>query len=105
MTTTTISLTLKPSQPLQQKSLCLAELAAAGSVTTLILGINMPLPLPTGELPFQPNITFPGRTFGTESFERSFQRSWFEKWRWLHYVKETACLFSVYMLLWDDFAD
>lgn len=42
-----------------------------------------------GEAPFQPNLNFPGRRFGSESFERSFQRRWFEKWRWLHYVSET----------------
>ncbi|KAK0153294.1 Zinc finger MYM-type protein 1 [Merluccius polli] len=26
--------------------------------------------------------------FGTESFSRSFKSAWFEKWKWLHYVKD-----------------
>ncbi len=40
----------------------------------------------------QLNIKFPGRKFSSESSERSFQRGWFEKWKWLHYVKQTDCV-------------
>ncbi len=40
--------------------------------------------------PFQPNdFNFPSRRFGTESFARSFNSGWFQRWTWLHYVKET----------------
>ena len=46
--------------------------------------------------PCRPDIRFPGRKIGTETFERSFQKSWFTKWKWLHYVTErdTVLCFS-----------
>ena len=40
------------------------------------------------EEPCHPDIHFPGRRIGTETFERSFQKSWFGKWKWLHYISE-----------------
>ena len=43
--------------------------------------------------PFQPkDFDFPGRRFGKETYNRSVKPSWFEKWPWLHYVKESDCL-------------
>uniref|UniRef100_A0A8C1YNY7 Uncharacterized protein n=1 Tax=Cyprinus carpio TaxID=7962 RepID=A0A8C1YNY7_CYPCA len=39
--------------------------------------------------PYQPRIKFPGRRFGGETFERSFQCGWFDKWKWLHYIRES----------------
>ena len=46
--------------------------------------------------PCRPDIRFPGRKIGTETFKRSFQKSWFTKWKWLHYVTErdTVLCFS-----------
>lgn len=41
------------------------------------------------ENPCQPKkFSFPGRRFGTETFERSFQPGWFSKWQWVHYVSD-----------------
>lgn len=34
------------------------------------------------------SFTFPGRSFGKETFCRSFSASWFSKWRWLHYIED-----------------
>ena len=59
------------------------------------IGHKQPLTRPTtsdcmeADEPFQPHMKFPGRKCGKETFERSFQQSWFDKWPWLHYVKET----------------
>lgn len=39
--------------------------------------------------PYQPRMKFPGRRFGGETFERSFQYGWFDKWKWLHYIRES----------------
>ena len=36
----------------------------------------------------RPDIRFPGRKIGTETFERSFQKSWFTVYKWLHYNTE-----------------
>ena len=45
------------------------------------------------EKPFQPkDFDFPGRRFGKETYNRSVKPTWFEKWPWLHYVKESDCL-------------
>ncbi len=40
-----------------------------------------------GEKPHQPyGIYFPGRSFGkTKIVHRSFQNSWYNQWKWLHY--------------------
>jgi len=51
------------------------------------------------EAPHQPtSCSFPGRPFGKETFCRSFNVSWFTKWRWLHYIEDgdrVVCFSSV----------
>ena len=59
--------------------------AQAVTTRTPAAGVN-------DEKPNQPNITFPGRRFGNETFERSLQYSWFGRWRWLHYVTDKDCV-------------
>ncbi|KAF3837142.1 hypothetical protein F7725_004606 [Dissostichus mawsoni] len=46
--------------------------------------------------PCRPDISFPARKIGTETFERSFQKSWFTRWKWVHYVteKDTVLCFT-----------
>ena len=39
--------------------------------------------------PVQPSAhSFPARRFGKETFSRSFNSGWFQRWMWIHYVKE-----------------
>ena len=40
-----------------------------------------PLSVAGIDQPSQPDMRFPGRKFGTETFERSFQKGWFTKWK------------------------
>ena len=36
---------------------------------------------------------FPSRTFGKQDYQRSFQASWFEKFKWLHYDADSDSAF------------
>ena len=44
--------------------------------------------------PNQPrNLKFPARSFGKQNFKRSFQPSWFDKFKWLHYDVDSDSAF------------
>eukprot|EP00112_Aurelia_sp_Birch-Aquarium-sp1_P015994 Seg3588.3 transcript_id=Seg3588.3/GoldUCD/mRNA.D3Y31 product="Zinc finger MYM-type protein 1" protein_id=Seg3588.3/GoldUCD/D3Y31 len=44
--------------------------------------------------PSQPrNLKFPARSFGKQNFKRSFQPSWFDKFKWLHYDVDSDSAF------------
>ena len=44
--------------------------------------------------PIQPrNLKFPARSFGKQNFKRSFQSSWFDKFKWLHYDADSDSAF------------
>ncbi len=45
------------------------------------------------EGPHQPlKFRFPSRSFGQKKEMRSFQKSWFEQWPWLHYLESSDTL-------------
>ena len=62
-------------------------MASCCSTSTALDGI--------ADKPHQPkSFRFPQREFGKTSVtKRSFQPQWFDKWRWLHYVKEKDLAF------------
>ena len=59
----------------------------------------MASPAQTDDQPHQPtaSFTFPKRSFGKkQDIKRSFQRSWFERWNWLHYSEADDAAFCFY---------
>ncbi len=80
--TTTSALDLGPGAALIQGNMNVAAAAVPAqnsSVIDLVEAIT----------PHQPaDFIFPGRQFGKETFSRSFNTNWFDKWRWLHYIEE-----------------
>ncbi len=80
--TTTSALDLGPGAALIQGNMNVTAAAVPAqnsSVIDLVEAIT----------PHQPaDFIFPGRQFGKETFSRSFNTNWFDKWRWLHYIEE-----------------
>lgn len=81
--TTTSAPDLGPGAALIQGNMNVAATAVPPAQNTRVIDLVEAI------TPHQPaDFIFPGRQFGKETFSRSFNTNWFDKWRWLHYIEE-----------------